>query len=318
MFSKMKFQNNLTHFFISVIYFFLITTSLSSQSLLMVTGDESGNYHKGGLILKKVAEASGINITLRNTDGSFQYIIELGQNQANLGIAQVDVLVGMGKLNKEYKSYANNCLAIASTEIEYIHIVVNNNSNIKSIIDLKDKMVSTGSANSGTAFTAGFILAYTIKGVDVSKPNFISMDEEESLKKVALGELDAAFITITPNSTILNQLPSDSNIRLLSFNKNELPTNLKKQYFSMIIPRGGYPWLTEDVEVPVTASFLLASKSTNEKILAKLVEIFYNNEEILDSESHLWSKDASKSYKELKKIGIPYHPLVDKFLKSKK
>jgi len=295
----------------------VLALPLSSESIIMVTGDSNGNYHQGGIILQKVLSEGGINLELKNTDGSFQNVIELGTNQANLGIAQVDVLIGMAKYNQEYKNYTNNCLAIAPTELEYVHIIVNNKSNIKRVTDLKNKKVNLGSPNSGTAFSAGFILAYSIKGIDVTAPNFSSLDETESLQKVVTGELDAAFLTTTPNSSLLNDLSSDSDIRILGYNKKELPPNLKKEYHTMTIPAGGYPWLKESVDVPVTASFLLVSKSTPKGVMQKLIKIFYNNEEVLDSESHLWTNKASESYEALKKLGIPYHPLVDKYIKEK-
>lgn len=290
-----------------------------SQSLKMVTGDKGGNYHKGGEALKILAEKSGLTIDLRNTDGAYQNIFEVGKNEANLGLVQIDVLSGLTNLNKEYKKLANNCLAIAPTELEYVHIVVNNSSNIKTFSDLKTKNVSVGSPNSGTAYTAGFMLAYLIKGVDVTSPNFLKMDEEESLRKVVKGEIDAAFLITTLNSTLLSQLGGeDTPIRLLALNTREIPIKIKEAYYTEIIPPNTYPWQKDAVEVPATASFLIVSKDTDFKYVKKIVEIMYDNEEHLDNESHLWSSNASKAFIQLKKLGIPYHPMVEKHLKSKK
>jgi uncharacterized protein len=290
-----------------------------SQSLKMVTGDKSGNYHKGGETLKILAEKSGLTIDLINTDGAFQNVFEVGKNEANLGLVQIDVLAGLATLNKEYKKLANNCLAIAPTELEYVHIVVNNSSNIKTFSDLKTKNVSVGSSNSGTAYTAGFMLAYLIKGVDVTSPNFLNMDEEESLRKVVKGEIDAAFLTTTLNSTLLSQLGGEETpIRLLALNTREIPVKIKEAYYTEIIPPNTYPWQKDAVEVPATASFLIVSKDTDFKYVKKIVEIMYDNEVHLDNESHLWSSNASKAFIQLKKLGIPYHPLVEKYLKTKK
>ena len=290
-----------------------------SQSLKMVTGDKGGNYHKGGETLKILAEKSGLTIDLINTDGAFQNVFEVGKNEANLGLVQIDVLAGLATLNKEYKKLANNCLAIAPTELEFVHIVVNNSSNIKTFSDLKTKNVSVGSSNSGTAYTAGFMLAYLIKGVDVTSPNFLNMDEEESLRKVVKGEIDAAFLTTTLNSTLLSQLGGeDTPIRLLALNTREIPVKIKEAYYTEIIPPNTYPWQKDAVEVHATASFLIVSKDTDYKYVKKIVEIMYDNEEHLGNESHLWSSNASKAFIQLKKLGIPYHPLVEKHLKSKK
>ncbi len=292
---------------------------LQSQSLIMVTGDKTGNYHKGGETLKKLAEKSGLEIELKNTDGSFQNFFEVANQKANLGLVQIDVLAGLVNTNKEHKKLANNLLAIAPTELEYVHIVVNNSSGIKTFNDLKTKKVSTGSLNSGTAYTAGYLLAFLIKGMDISAPNFLTMREEDSLRKVVNGEIDAAFLTTTLNSTLLTQLGGEETpIRILSLNFREIPIKVKDAYHTEIIDSNTYPWQKEAVEVPSTATFLLVSKQTEAGAVKKLVEIFYDNEDHLDDESHLWSRKASSTFDQLKKLGIPFHPLVEKHLKSKK
>jgi TRAP transporter TAXI family solute receptor len=306
---------------IFIIFLFLTSNGdvLFSQTLKMVTGDKGGNYHKGGEALKILAEKSGINIELINTDGAFQNIFEVGKNEANLGLVQIDVLAGLSNSSKETKKLANNCLAIAPTELEYVHIVVNNSSNIKTFSDLRAKKVSVGSTNSGTAYTANTILAFLIKGVNVTSPNFLNMDEEESLRRVVNGEIDAAFLTTTLNSTLLSQLGGeDTPIRLLALNTREIPIKIKEAYYTEIIPPNTYPWQKDAVEVPATASFLIVSKETDYKYVKKIVEILYDNEDHLDSESHLWSGNASKAFIQLKKLGIPYHPLVEKHLTIKK
>jgi uncharacterized protein len=308
--------------FIYIILFLFVFSNyrtLSSQPLIMVTGDKSGNYHKGGETLKGLAEKLGISIELRNTDGAFQNLFEVGKNEANLGLVQIDVIAGLSSNNKETKKLVNNCYAIAPTDLEYVHIVVNNASKIKKFADLKKSKVSLGSDSSGTAFTAGFLLAYLLNGVDLTAPNFINMDEEESLRKVVNGEIDAAFLTTTLNSKLLTQLGEEKTpIRLLAINTKEIPVKIKEMYHTEIIPQNTYPWQKEAVEVPATATFLLVSKQTDPKDVKKIIEIIYDNEEELDNDSHLWSSKASKAFEALKKIGIPFHPLVENHLKSKK
>jgi uncharacterized protein len=326
--NQMKSSNNLgipfqKFFFLSFLSLFFLSYKdwgqLHSQTLIMVTGDKTGNYHKGGEALKKLAEKSGLDIELKNTDGSFQNFFEVANQKANLGLVQIDVLAGLVNTNKEHKKLANNLLAIAPTELEYVHIVVNNSSGIKTFNDLKTKRVSTGSLNSGTAYTAGYLLAYLIKGFDISAPNFLTMREEESLRKVVNGEIDAAFFTTTLNSTILTQLGGDETpIRILSLNFREIPIKVKEVYHTEIIDSNTYPWQKEAVEVPSTATFLLVSKQTDAGAVKKLVEIFYDNEDHLDDETHLWSRKASSTFDQLKKLGIPFHLLVEKHLKAKK
>jgi TRAP-type uncharacterized transport system substrate-binding protein len=129
------------------------------------------------------------------------------------------------------------------------------------------------------AFTAGFLLAYLLNGVDLTAPNFINMDEEESLRKVVTGEIDAAFLTTTLNSKLLTQLGDEKTpIRLLAINTKEIPVKIKEMYHTEIIPQNTYPWQKEAVEVPATATFLLVSKQTDPKDVKKIIEIIVKGE----------------------------------------
>jgi TRAP transporter TAXI family solute receptor len=288
------------------------------DKLTILTGDPLGNYYKGGQELQKVASQAGLQLEVKESDGSYQNVFAVGKNQADLGISQMDVLVFFTSKDEEHKIVSDRCLAIAPTELEYIHILVSNSSGIKKFTDLKDKKVAKGAAKSGTRFT--FDLITKIHGLDGNQPNFITMEEEDGIKKVVSGEMDAAVYVTTLNSSIFTNIPETAKdkIRILSFTKGEIDENAKKTYSVRKISAGTYPWLKEDVDVPVTPSFLIASTDANPQAIEKLVKAFYDSEEHLDANSHLWTDNASEAYEKLKALNIPFHPLVDQYFANKK
>lgn len=289
------------------------------EKLTMLTGDPAGNYYKGGQELIKYANKAGVDLIVKESDGSYQNVMAVGKHQADIGISQMDVLVYFTYIDEEHKKASNNCLAIAPTELEYIHILVNNASGIKTLADIVDKKVAAGAAKSGTGFTFGFLTA-VLYGMKGDNPNFVTMEEEEGIKKVVAGEMDAAIYVTTLNSALFANIPADAKdkVRLLSFTKGEIAPKAKEIYSTRKIPAGTYPWLAEDVEVPVTPSFLIASAEANPQAVEKLVKTFYDSEEHLDANSHLWTDNASEAYEKLKALNIPFHPLVDQYFAGQK
>jgi TRAP transporter TAXI family solute receptor len=302
------------------IYFFIIIFFSFCEKLpklTLGTGDELGNYYRGGLILREFASKSGLEIDVINTDGSYENVMSVGHGKLNLGLSQKDVLVYFNYLSEDHKKASQNSLVIAPIELEYLHIIVNNNSKIKSMDDLQKKKIATGSVKSGTSFTFGFLNYYLYKtGID--KPNFLVMDEKEAINKVAKGELDAAFLVSTLGTKLLTDLPEDSNIRLLSYSKGEIPERIKEVYLLGTIPAKTYSWQKEEITVPVVHSFLIASPFAPEKSIRKLVKIIYENEDKLDANSEIWSENATEVYYQLRDSGIPYHPIVQEYFRKKK
>lgn len=287
-------------------------------TLTLATGDEGGNYHNGGLVLKEFAAKQQIDINLIPTDGSYENVMKVGHGEVNLGLAQMDVLVYLNNLSEDHKKASQNSLVIAPIELEYVHILVNNKSNIKKLEDIKSKKIGTGSGKSGTSFTFGFLTSYLFENVQMNSPNFLVMDEGEAILKVANGELDAAFLVTTLGSKLLARLPEDADVRLLSFSENEFPEKIKNIYSIQSIPDKTYPWQKKEVTVPAILSFFIVSKETPEEPIKKLVKIIYENEDKLDSHSEIWSEHASEVFDKMTSLNVPYHPEVKRYLKKKK
>ncbi len=285
--------------------------------LSLVSGDPNGNYHRGAQILQKFAAKNGLNIDVKVSDGSFDNVLKVGKGEANLGFSQMDVLIYFDYLEGEYREASKNSLAIAPIELEYFHILVNNKSGFKSLDDIKTKKFGIGSSRSGTQFTFGVISNLLYK-LDVKSPNLVPGDEEEAIKKVVSGELDGAFLVSTVGTNLLATIPADADVRLLSYDKKEIPKNLENYYSTYPISAGTYAFQKEAVNVPTVLSFLIANNNTPTEPLQKLVKIFYENEDQLDKDTNLFSQNASEVYERLFAAGIPYHPVVVEYMRSKK
>lgn len=295
---------------------FFACTPRKEVHLSLASGDPNGNYHKGAEILKKAAEKHGLKIDVQISDGSVDNVLKVGRGEVHLGFSQWDVLVYFNYLEDEYREASRNSLAIAPIELEYFHILVNNKSGFKSLDDMKTKRFGIGSSRSGTQFTFR-VIANLLYNLDINAKNLIVGDEEEAIKKVVSGELDGTFLVSTIGTQLLANIPADADVRLLSYDKNEIPNTLKNYYDTYSIPARSYPFQKEELKVPTVMSFLIANTNTPTEPLKELIRIFYENEDQLDKDTNLFSQNASEVYEKLFQVGIPYHPLVIKYMHEK-
>ncbi|MCB1142493.1 MAG: TAXI family TRAP transporter solute-binding subunit [Leptospiraceae bacterium] len=291
----------------------------AKEKVTILTGSADGNYYKGGMVLKKILDKN-FDLQVMESNGSFQNIEDLSAGKADFAFAQFDtilVFVGMGG---EYKDKVNKCLAVAPIDNETVHILVNNNSGINSLADLAGKKVAMGEEKSGTWITTK-IIAKTILDVDVNAEGsgFQYMEDAEALKKLIDGEIDAMFLVSAMGTPLLKSVDADAGekIRLLSYTKAEIPNTLASRYIAMTINNGTYPWLKEEIEVPVTASFLLVNETVTPEKLEAIGKLIYENDDAMDEESNTFlSRGKEIALKQID-IGIPYHNSIKAYLKKK-
>ena len=99
----------------------------------MATGQEGGWYYKFGDIFKKDAE--GLNVKLVPSPGSIDNFKMLIDGKADLGIVQSDALALMEKKMPGKKLISEQ----TSLFNEYLQLVANKDSGVKSIRDLDPK-----------------------------------------------------------------------------------------------------------------------------------------------------------------------------------
>lgn len=132
----------------------LSATALAAKTpekpaIRLATGQKGGWYNKFGDIFKNVA--SGLNVQVLNTGGSLENLKLLVEGRADMAVVQSDVLALVEK--KE----PNKKLISEQTDLypEYIQLIANRNSGVKSIddIDPRTNVVYVGPKGSGTALT---------------------------------------------------------------------------------------------------------------------------------------------------------------------
>jgi hypothetical protein len=128
------------------------------------------------------------------TAGSVSNVQQLEVGEAELGLALADVAyMGYNGHVPELAQRATNVRAVAVLHPSTVHVLVTQESPIRTLSDLRGHRVGVGPAGSGTAVTSAILLrAYGVTAGDVRQRALPFLDAIGALGR---GELDAVFIT---------------------------------------------------------------------------------------------------------------------------
>ena len=165
----------------------------STDELRIGTGGTGGVYYTYGSALAPIlTEATGRNVSVKETTGSEANLLLLEGGMADLAVVQSDTLqyaaVGEGSFEGRILSGYS---AVAGLYTEACQIVVTKESGITSINDLAGKRVSIGAEDSGVTRNAEHILR--ANGLTMDKLKVSRLAFAESAAAMERGDLDAFF-----------------------------------------------------------------------------------------------------------------------------
>ncbi len=212
--------------------------------LKLATGQEGGWYYKFGDIFKKDAE--GLNVKLLPSPGSIDNFKMLIDGKADLGVVQSDALALMEKRLPGKKLISEQ----TSLFNEYLQLVANKDSGVKSIRDLdpKKNVIYIGPVGSGSALTWETLCEKneTYREIPTVNSDYLTALKEVEKTPRALmlfvGGLNSDFLKkaeeATKKSGALILVAVDDNSV-----KNEKDQNGNPIYSMVRIPGNIYPYL---------------------------------------------------------------------------
>lgn len=269
-----------------------------------------GMYQAFGDAFAKVAEeAEGMEpLEIRTTAGSAANIRLLSEDYVQVAIAQSDMAedayAGAGVF-AEGESY-ENFSAVAGLYTEVCQIVVRADSDILSVADLQGKTVSIGEEESGTEQNAGQILeSYGLSDRLVEMKHFTYTEAADALQK---GEIDAMFCTAGVQTTVLEELARQCDIRFLNVDGDGAGRLMGAYpaYEACTIPADTYYGQTEAVTTVGVKALLLASDKLSAKTVKQITELLFENSQKLQYALPLDLVFDETSCTD--GISIPFHP----------
>lgn len=254
-----------------------ITSPAQAKTFVTIgTGGITGVYYPtGGAIAKIVNQSTdkhGVKCSVEATGASVFNINAIMSGDLEFGIAQAD---------RQYQAYnglaewegkpQKNLRAMFSLAPEAVTFVAAEDSGIKSIADVKGKVVNIGNPGSGNRQNA--IDIFEAIGIDYKKDfKAESLKAADAPRTLQDGRIDGFFYTVGhPNGNIKEATSGKRKCRIVSITNLE-PLLKKFPYYSLLtIDMAHYPEATNASDKTVSTVGMLATFVTSSKVPDKVV-----------------------------------------------
>lgn len=291
------------------------TTEEGKYEITIYTGSGPGSvYFAIGSMFAKVLNKKSENIAAKGvTSGaSVSNAKAIGKGEAQAAIIQNDVTYYAWNGLYQFKDNPIKELrGIGTLYPEPVQIVVRADSDIRTLEDLKGKKVVVGAPGSGVAATAERVLKAAGLWDQVEK---IYQTFEEAAQSLVLGQVDAEFTVIAYPAPAIDQIAVKTPVRLIPI-PDELIKKLHDEgypfYVKVVIPKGTYNGMDEDVQTIAVKATLVVDKDVPDDVVYELTKIFFENTDEL-AKAHQVAKqiDVKKAFEGLM---IPLHPGAIKY-----
>jgi TRAP transporter TAXI family solute receptor len=254
--------------------------SFTNKTLNIVTGGTGGVYIVYGagladLLNKKLGTAASPQSTPASVDN--MKLIRDGKADLAFVLSDTayDAVQGKGAfVAPETKADAK---ALAVLYNNFTHVIVRDESTIKTIADLKGKRVNTGAAGSGTETIANRTLeAYGLNAAtDISRERTGVADAAAQLKD---NKIDALFWSGGLPTGAITDLTTTVKIRVL-----DQTDGIKKMsekygpfYFNTVIPKGTYG-LAADITVSGVANLLVVASKFDAALASAILRTMFDS-----------------------------------------
>ena len=283
--------------------------------LIFSTGGAQGTYYGfGGVLAGKVGETTSTTVTAITSGGSKANIEAMDDDDAQLGFVQTDVGAYAYKGMRLFEEKITNFSTVANLYMEQVQIVTLD-PKIRTVADLKGKVVSVGAAGSGVYFNAVDVLkAY---GLDIEKdiqPTYQSFGD--SVEALQDGKIDAGFIVAGAPTTAVTSLAASKKVYLVSFDDEHiLKLIAESPYYSKnVIAKDVYN-TDEDVTTVAVGAVVIARDDVREADVYNFLYAIFENKDAIAA-AHAKGNDLDLNFA-VSYTAVPYHPGAVKYFAEK-
>jgi hypothetical protein len=292
--------------------------ALAQQTFINVlTGGQSGIYYPLGVALSqaygKVLPAAKISV--QATKASAENLNLLQQGKGEVAFALGDSVSDAWKGDEEagFKTPLKKLRAVAGLYPNYIQIIANSESGIKTIADLKGKRISVGAPKSGTELNARAILkAAGLSYKDFSKVEYLGFGESVELMKNR--QLDVTLQSVGLGAASIRDLAISINIVMVAVPADVAAKVGDAAYQPAAIPADTYKGQTTAVPTVAIKNILVTHEGVPADTVYAMTKAMYDNMDGLvaahNAAKGIVKKDAPVG------LPIPLHPGAEKYYRE--
>lgn len=287
------------------------------QFVNVLTGGQSGVYYPLGVALSQIYAKAIPNAraTAQVTKASAENLNLLQAGRGELGFSLGDAVSDAWKGDEEagFKTKLDKLRGLSATYNNYIQIVANADSGIKTLADLKGKRISVGAAKSGTELNARAILkAAGLSYADLGKVEYLPFGESVELMKNR--QLDATLQSAGLGVASIRDLATSIKITVIPVPAEVVTKVGDAAYQPALIPANTYTGQTTDVPTAAIPNFLVTHAGVSNELAYQMTKSLYDNLDTLYA-AHNAAK-AIKRENAIKGLPIPLHPGAEKYYRE--
>jgi uncharacterized protein len=294
-----------------------VLAASSPKFLTIGTAGTGGAYYPIGIGLADIiTNKVGIQTTAQITGGAIENNTLVNNGSNDIAITMGFMAYAARNGMPPYKTKLENVVGLFSGLSKGVfQIVVDKNSPIKSIKDLKGKKVSLGPAGGG-AITL-FLQVIQSYGFNEKEFKPVYQSYEQSADALADGNLDAILVQApTPTPALLQLTATKKSIRFISIEDKTMQELMKKHPYMIPIalPKDMYK-TDEPVNTFYTTIVLVVNKDLGKDLVYRITKELFNNIDKIKA-SHPSVKDFDLN-SAVQGLPIPYHPGALQYFKEK-
>jgi TRAP transporter TAXI family solute receptor len=291
-----------------------LSAPAAAADMKLMTGPQGGVWVPLGGQLKDMWEKAVPGLNVQSLPGAgIANVRGVDEGKADVGfgnsISTVDGLKGTAPFPKPTTNVCN----VATLYPQYYQLVVNADSGVKSVKDLKGKGVTTQQrGNTGELITGQLLKVNGLTYNDV-KMSFVSYTD--SVTQMQDGHAVAFGLGTTIPSGAVMDLAAARSVTILDL-ADQLAEmrKLNPGYTLVTIPKGTYPKQDNDVKVIGYATHIVASCKLPDDTVYAMTKAMASNIASMASVNKSMSGLTPKGMAE--DIGVPFHPGAAKFYKE--
>jgi len=287
------------------------------QFVNVLTGGQSGVYYPVGVALSQIYAKSIPNVrsTAQVTRASAENMNLLEAGRGELALALADSVSDAYKGNAEagFTKPLTKLRGLSATYNNYIQIVANADSGIKTLADLKGKRISVGAAKSGTELNARAIFkAAGLSYSDMAKIEYLPFGESVELMKNR--QLDATLQSAGLGVASIRDLATSVKIVVISVPADVVARVGDAAYQPSFIPANTYAGQTVDIPTAAIPNFLVTHSGVSDELAYQMTKSLYDNIETMYAAHN--AVKVMKRENAVQGMPVPVHPGAIRYYKE--
>ena len=295
-----------------------LSASVHAQEFVTVlTGGTSGVYYPMGVALSQVYGKAmpGAKTSAQVTKASAENLNLLQAGRGEIAFTLGDALNEAWKGNEEagFKTPLKKLRTIAAIYPNYIQIVANADSGIRTLADLKGKRVAVGAPKSGTELNARDIF----KGAGMSYKDFAKVEYlpfGESVELMKNRQLDATLISAGLGVAAIRDLATSVKIVIVPVPADVVAKIGEAAYQSGTVPANTYNGQTDAVATVAIQNFLVSHEGVSTDAAYKMTKAIFEHLPELQA-AHAAAKAITRE-NAAKAPPAPLHPGAEKYYRE--